>query len=202
MSIEVLQGLQSRFPDAVRSVFTIAGDDVAIVDPLRILDLCRALRECGFDQLSDLTAIDTLGLDPKTAARIGGTTGAVASQTPSQLLGGDVGSPVIPAPASGRFQVVYQLRASKTGRRVRLKAPIDEHESESGEIENPVIDSVASIWKAANWAEREVWDMFGIRFRGHPDLRRILMYEEFVGHPLRKDYPKEKRQPLVRRDFS
>ena len=59
------------------------------------------------------------------------------------------------------------------------------------------VESVTSIWAAADWLEREVWDMFGIRFRGHPNLKRILMYEEFVGHPLRKDYPLNKRQPLV-----
>ena len=59
------------------------------------------------------------------------------------------------------------------------------------------IDSVAGLWPSANWMEREVWDLYGVRFRGHPDLRRILLYEEFEGHPLRKDYPKEKRQPLV-----
>ena len=56
------------------------------------------------------------------------------------------------------------------------------------------------MWPAFNWQERETFDMYGIKFEGHPDLRRVFLYEEFVGYPLRKDYPKEKRQPLVRRD--
>ena len=95
-----------------------------------------------------------------------------------------------------RFEVVYHLRSMATGDRLRVKAQVAEPEDQS----EPVIDSVTDLWKSANWMEREVFDMFGIKFRGHPDLRRILMYEEFVGYPLRKDYPKEKRQPLVRRD--
>ena len=95
-----------------------------------------------------------------------------------------------------RFEVVYHLRSMKTGERLRVKAPLDEPEDGS----YPALDSVVPLWAGANWFEREVWDLYGIRFHNHPDLRRILMYEEFVGHPLRKDYPKERRQPLVRRD--
>ena len=65
------------------------------------------------------------------------------------------------------------------------------------EESDPVVDSLVELWPSANWFEREVWDMFGIIFRNHPSLKRILMYEQFVGHPLRKDYPVNKRQPLV-----
>jgi NADH-quinone oxidoreductase subunit C len=94
-----------------------------------------------------------------------------------------------------RFEVVYHLRSFKTGARLRVKALLTEPEDGS----NPILDSACDLWASANWFEREIWDLYGIKFRNHPDLRRILMYEEFVGHPLRKDYPKEKRQPLVRR---
>ena len=63
--------------------------------------------------------------------------------------------------------------------------------------DDPLVDSVTSLWAGADWLEREVWDMFGISFRVHPNLKRILMYDEFVGHPLRKDYPVNRRQPLI-----
>lgn len=93
-----------------------------------------------------------------------------------------------------RFEVVYHLYSFRDKRRLRVKVPVPEEE--------PVVDSLVPLWKGANWLEREVWDMFGIRFEGHPDLRRVLLYEEFQGHPLRKDYPVNQRQPLVpERDF-
>ena len=88
----------------------------------------------------------------------------------------------------GRFDVVYWMHRFEDQARLRLVAAV---------AEDQIIESVTGVWKVANWMEREVWDMYGIRFRGHPDLRRLLLYEEFEGHPLRKDYPKEKRQPLV-----
>jgi NADH-quinone oxidoreductase subunit C len=88
-----------------------------------------------------------------------------------------------------RFEVVYNLYSLKHAHRLFVKVAVAE--------EDPTVDSVVSVWPAANWFERETWDMMGIRFSGHPDLRRILMYEGFEGHALRKDYPFNKRQPLV-----
>ncbi len=88
-----------------------------------------------------------------------------------------------------RFEVVYHLYSVKRNQRVRVKARVPETPG--------VIDSVAAVYASANWMEREVFDLYGVRFPGHPDLRRILLYEGFDGHPLRKDYPKERRQPLV-----
>ncbi len=88
-----------------------------------------------------------------------------------------------------RFNVVYHLLSLPFKRRLRVKVPVDD--GDSG------LESLTPWWGSANWLEREVWDMFGIRFTGHPDLKRILMYEEFQGHPLRKDYPIRKRQPRI-----
>ncbi len=88
-----------------------------------------------------------------------------------------------------RFEIIYHLKSLTLGHRLRVKIRVTE--------DDPVAPSLSSLWKSANWLEREAWDMFGVRFSGHPDLRRILMYEEFRGYPLRKDYPVDRRQPLV-----
>ena len=88
-----------------------------------------------------------------------------------------------------RFEVVYHLYSITHNHRLRLKVRVDEDDAS--------VPSAVALWPIANWLEREVWDMFGVRFEGHPDLRRLLMYEEFVGHPLRKDYPITRRQPLI-----
>jgi NADH-quinone oxidoreductase subunit C len=92
-------------------------------------------------------------------------------------------------PRRGCFHVVYLLRSLSRNARLTVKVEVA--------ADAPEVPTACALWRSANWAEREVWDMFGVRFTGHPDLRRILMYPEFVGHPLRKDYPVEKRQPLV-----
>ena len=88
-----------------------------------------------------------------------------------------------------RFEVVYHLYSLARNHRLRVKVRVEEDDA--------VVPTAVSIWPIANWLEREVWDMFGVRFEGHPDLRRLLLYEEFVGHPLRKDYPINRRQPLI-----
>ncbi len=86
---------------------------------------------------------------------------------------------VFPSPA--RFTLIYHLLRIPAGDRVRIKAAVGG--------DDPEIDSVADLWPAANWGEREVFDLFGIHFQGHPDLRRIMMPDDWEGHPLRKDYP-------------
>lgn len=79
-----------------------------------------------------------------------------------------------------RFELVYNLFSTKNFSRIRIKCPL---------VEGEEAPSIVTLWKGADWLEREVFDMFGVRFAGHPDLRRILMDDRFQGHPLRKDYP-------------
>jgi len=80
-----------------------------------------------------------------------------------------------------RFELVYQLLCLQNGKRLRVRVPVSE--------ENAAIESLTPLWRGANFLEREIWDLFGIKFIDHPDLRRILLFDEFKGHPLRKDYP-------------
>jgi NADH-quinone oxidoreductase subunit C len=97
-----------------------------------------------------------------------------------------------PARENGRFEVVLHVYSTTKHHRVRLKARVGDEDGDGAEL-----DSIVDVWSGANWFERETFDMMGVVFRGHPDLRRILMYPEFEGHPLRKDYPAQKTQPLV-----
>ncbi|MFQ5964613.1 MAG: NADH-quinone oxidoreductase subunit C [Candidatus Scalinduaceae bacterium] len=85
------------------------------------------------------------------------------------------------------FEVVYHLYSLKRNHRVRIKVQIP--------VSNPTINTVTNVWNTANWHEREAYDMFGIIFKGHPNLERILTPDGFEGHPLRKDYPLKGRQP-------
>lgn len=91
-----------------------------------------------------------------------------------------------------RFEVVCHMRSLTRNHRVRIKTRIGDSEGEGANV-----DSLVPVWRGADWFERETFDMFGINFVGHPDLRRILMYPEFTGFPLRKDYPADRTEPLV-----
>jgi NADH-quinone oxidoreductase subunit C len=91
--------------------------------------------------------------------------------------------------SESRFEMVYHLFSLSRNRRLRIKVTLP--------AESPIVDSLAGLWKNADWLEREVFDMFGVGFMGHPNLKRILMYEGFEGHPLRKSYPWRKEQPRI-----
>jgi NADH-quinone oxidoreductase subunit C len=173
MSKAVLDALTAKFGDAITKTEATFGDATATVQRDRLVEVARWLRD-----------------DP-----------AMAMNLPSFCTvidwlghpGFPPGHPSEAGPDRARYQAVYQLRSLPKNHRVRLKIDLDD--------DDPRCPSLAGLWPAFDWLEREAFDMYGVKFDGHPDLRRIYMYEEFVGHPLRKDYPKDKRQPLVRRTF-
>ncbi|MCP4444441.1 MAG: NADH-quinone oxidoreductase subunit C [Myxococcales bacterium] len=93
-----------------------------------------------------------------------------------------------------RFELAVQLRSFTKRHRIRVKVPMEE-----GKLKVPTL---SGLWAGFNWLERETYDMYGVEFEGHPDLRRIYLYDEFKGHPLRKDFPKDLRFPLARREWA
>jgi NADH-quinone oxidoreductase subunit C len=113
--------------------------------------------------------------------------GAMAFNMPIDVTAVDYQE--FPNHSGARFQVVYHLYSLSHKHRIRLKVPVTEEDCK--------VPSVYCVWKGVDWFEREVYDMYGVIFEGHPDLRRILMYPEFEGYPLRKDYPLRGYQPLV-----
>jgi NADH-quinone oxidoreductase subunit C len=137
--------------------------------------------------LTDLTAVDYSAFGKKPTPAFFPSSGVSVKPSP-QIPEED---PWPGPPDTSRFAVVYHFYSMAHKHRLRLVVPVEEADA--------VVDSLCSLWPGANWLEREVWDMFGIVFRGHPDLKRILMYDGFEGHPLRKDYPVKKRQPLIGR---
>jgi NADH-quinone oxidoreductase subunit C len=172
MSKQVLDALTAKFSSAVERTGSPTGDETAWIKRDDLLAVATWLRD-----------------DP-----------AMAFDSPVFCTAIDwldwrpIGRPVAEHwnETKPRFTVCYQLRSVAKKHRIRLEIEVPEND--------PRVPSLAGLWPAFDWQERETFDMYGIRFDGHPDLRRIYLYEEFVGHPLRKDYPKEKRQPLVRRD--
>ena len=153
------------------------GETTLVVDPARVVDACRHLRdEAGFNELVDISPTDYLGWG---GAGVAGYIGTDAGRDINDV--GSQGFQRVPAPKPKRFAVSYHLlRVGELPERVRVKAWLDDGEE---------LDTLVPVYPAADWYEREAFDMFGIVFRGHPNLVRILMPEDWDGHPLRKDYP-------------
>jgi NADH-quinone oxidoreductase subunit C len=153
------------------------GETTLIVDAARLQEAARYLRdELGFNFLSDVAAADYFGWAGKGISGYIGTPGGRDLNKPSTQ-----GFQRLPAPKPRRFSVSYHLLALRANApRVRLQVWIDDGEP---------VRSVVGVWPTADWHEREAWDLFGIRFDGHPNHRRILMDDDWEGHPLRKDYP-------------
>jgi NADH-quinone oxidoreductase subunit C len=186
--IDLVQTLQDRLPDAVQASHSYRGDVTVLIARDRLLPVARLLRDDPAFQMNllvDLTAVDfSVFAEQRSPAFFvsSGVRVAPSTEIPDQ-------DPWTGPLGGTRFVVVYHFFSLSLKHRLRVEVPVDEAD--------PEVDSVVEVWAGANWLEREVWDMFGIRFRGHPNLKRILMYAEFVGHPLRKDYPVNKRQPLI-----
>ena len=156
------------------------GETTVVVEPASIVDAALHLRDAeGFDFLSDITAVDYLGWGEAGVSGYIGTPGGRDINGPATQ-----GYQVVPQPKPARFAVNYHLLCVRSGARealrVRVQVWVDDGEP---------VPSVVSVWPTADWQEREVWDMMGISFDGHPDLSRILMDDDWEGFPLRKDYP-------------
>jgi len=148
------------------------GDICVEIPKNRVTQALTLLKEeAGFDFLSDLFGIDNLDLYAKAKKKKKKSEENEAQEHEEK------------GPPPPRFEVIYLLLSLSTNERLMVKVRVPEDDLE--------LPSITGLWKAANWPEREVFDMFGVRFNGHPNLRRLLMWDEFQDHPLRKDYPLE-----------
>ncbi len=166
----------SRMPGHVRTV-EAHGETTVVVEAAELVEAATHLRdELGFSFLSDLSPTDYFGWGTKgVSGYIGTATGRDLNMPMTQ------GYQVLPETKPKRFSVSYHLLALREGApRVRLQLWVDDGEP---------VPSVVGVWPTADWHEREAFDMFGIEFAGHPNLVRILMEDDWEGHPLRKDYP-------------
>jgi NADH-quinone oxidoreductase subunit C len=162
-SSEIVALLESTFPGRIKSKKLDAIDPFVVVDPGDLIEVCRFLRNDSrlrFDLLNCISGVDYLEPDPKKAPKAG---------------------------FEPHLEVVYHLSSFTHRHRFVLKIVLPRwKDDQAGKL--PEVPSVTSLWKAADWHEREVFDLSGVWFTDHPDLRRILTSEDWVGHPLRKDY--------------
>jgi NADH-quinone oxidoreductase subunit C len=160
---ETIGALEQNFGPRIKSKNLEALDPFFVVEPGDLLDVCRYLRDdprLRFEMLNCISGVDYLEPDPKKAPKAG---------------------------FEPHVEVVYHLQSFTHKHRAVLKVILPRwKDGKQGEL--PEVPSVTSIWGAADWHEREVYDLSGIWFNDHPDLRRILLSEDWAGHPLRKDY--------------
>jgi NADH-quinone oxidoreductase subunit C len=160
---DILAALDARCGDRIKSKNSDALDPFAVVAPEDLFEVCRFLRDdprLRFDLLNCITGVDYLEIDPKKVAKAG---------------------------FEPHLEVVYHLSSFTHKHRFVLKVILPRwKDGKEGEL--PELPSVVPLWSTADWHERETYDLCGVWFASHPDLRRILLAEDWVGHPLRKDY--------------
>jgi len=161
---DLIARLHERFPEAIASVQPDALDPFVVVVPSHLEEVARFLRddpEFRFDMLNDVSGVDYLETDTKKSAKAG---------------------------FEPHVEVVYHLSSFRVpGRRFTMKVVLPRWVNDMpGEL--PEVPSLAAVWATADWQEREVFDLIGVRFSGHPNLVRILTADDWIGHPLRKDY--------------
>jgi NADH-quinone oxidoreductase subunit C len=171
--------LTARFAQELRPLPALPNEVAFEVDAANLLAVCKELRdntEFGFEQLIDLAGIDYLDYGREEWNTLASTATGFSRGV------NRIQEHVSEQTTKPRFAVTYQLLSITNNWRLRLRCF-------TGQGEPPVIDSLVEIWAGANWFEREAFDMYGIMFRNHPDLRRILTDYGFIGHPFRKDFP-------------
>ena len=174
--VELAEWLKQHHANWIESVDVAVGEVTVETTPQHLKSLCRALRmdaEMAFEQLIDLCAVDYLHYGASEWITNEATGSGFERAVAPALSGSSHQKP--------RFAVVYHLLSILHNHRLRVMVYVSE--------DIPVVDSVIDIWASANWYEREAFDLFGILFQGHPDLRRILTDYGFIGHPFRKDFP-------------
>ena len=181
--------LQTRFGDALQECKLDRREITIEVPPMRAIEIFTALRdepEFAFEQVMDVCGVDYAAYGDVEWATEESTTAGFSRGVVERATGRGPGAIQYAAgktfAGKGRFAAVYQLLSVSCNHRLRVRmfAPDDDL---------PVVPSVVGLWSSANWFEREAFDLFGIVFEGHPDLRRILTDYGFVGHPFRKDFP-------------
>lgn len=160
---EIIAVLEAQFGDRIKDKKPDAFDPFIVVDPADLVEVCRFLRDdkqLRFEMLNDITGVDYLEIDPKKVAKAG---------------------------FDPHVEVIYHFQSFKHRHRFTVKVILPRWKGDqAGEL--PQAPSLTGLWQSADWHEREVYDLVGVDFPGHPDLRRILLSEDWIGHPLRKDY--------------